>query len=92
MNDEHEPHDHSMTESGLYRNIKSIMFPATIGLLWVLLAWLAGTLYADVRKVQTDVTTLQAQRQADIDAREEMRAALRSLQSDVHQLLTEVKR
>ncbi len=96
MNDhnEHEPHDSNSngTESGVYRKLKSILFPATVGLLWVLLAWMAGTIYADLRKVQNDVTTLQAQRQADVDAREEMRSVLRMVQSDCHELLKEVRK
>lgn len=88
----YEPHDHTQTESGLYRKIKSIMFPVVAALLWMLLTWMAGSVYADVKSLGNEVATLKAQRESDVEIRDELRTAIKGLQQDVKELLREVRR
>lgn len=87
-----DPVDQIDTGSGLYRKFSAKMFPVTVVVLWTLGAGLCCLVWNDVRDVTKRVTALEAYREGDLARFSDLRDAIKEIQSDIKELLREIRK
>lgn len=89
---EHEPTDAGETGSGLYRKLSPKLLSITLLILWALGGGLLAEVWTAQRGLIERVTTLEAQRQSDHDLIASLNASIKDIQSDIKELLREVRK
>lgn len=79
-------------DSGLYRKLKSWLFPSAVFVLWAIVAALGAGVWQDVNDHSRRLSTLEAQRQSDHDLITNLKDAIKDIQSDIKELLREVRK
>lgn len=84
------------TGSGIYRKLSPRVVGVLSVVLWAILSTFGWSMYNDVRDNSKAITTLVAQREADrnefIDFKSAIKDALKELQSDMKEILREMRK
>lgn len=84
------------SESGLYRKLKSWLFPAAVVVLWAILSGLSVTMYVDVKSNSAEIARLKTLRESDREGNQEfqvrMSQEMKEIKSDIKELLRETRK
>lgn len=92
MTDEHPPTNAAQTESGIYKKLTPKLVSVLSVVLWAIISAFGWSLWNDVRANTTDITTLKAQRESDRREFSEIKESIKEIQSDMKEILREMRK